>query len=288
MKTKHRAILITSFLLALTALAIIYICRHNITILNPKGSIGMKQRNLIYISSALMLLVVIPVYVMTVIFSIKYREGKKDSKYNPDWEHSYVAEAAWWGVPFVIILILAIITYKSSHELNPFKPLQSDKKPIEIQAIALQWRWLFIYPEQGVASMNYLQFPANTPLNFEITADAPMNSFWIPQLGGQIYAMPAMRSKIHLIADQEGEFWGRSANLSGTGFSGMRFNAVASSEEDFDKWVSKAKSSGNALTFSDYEQLAEPSEDREPMTYRLAHQNLFDQVLMKYEPEGAH
>ena len=163
------------------------------------------------------------------------------AKHAPDWEHNYIAEYCWWGVPIVIIVILAVTTWKSSHDLNPFKPIESEKKPLAIQVVALHWKWLFIYPEQGIATVNFVQFPEKTPINFEITSDAPMNSFWIPQLGGQIYAMPAMRSKLHLIANEIGSFRGVSANISGKGFAGMTFTAKSSSEEDFDAWVQSGK-----------------------------------------------
>lgn len=285
MKAKYKTTLIILFFLAMIALGVFYISTHDIIVLNPKGFIGKQQRNLMYISSALMLIVVIPVYIMTLFIGWKYRESNKKADYNPDWEHSYVAESVWWGVPFLIILVLAIITWKSSHELSPFKPLQSDKAPIEIQAVALEWKWLFIYPEHGVATINYIQFPTNTPIHFEITADAPMNSFWIPQLGGQIYAMPAMRSRINLIADQAGEYMGRSANFSGTGFAGMGFTAKASSEEEFNAWLSTAKKSGSTLNFSDYEKLVAPSSNNPPTTFKLSDTDLFEQILMKYEPQ---
>lgn len=283
MKAKYKGILAALVSLSLIALLIVFLCTRNVPLLEPKGLIGHKERNLILIAAALMLIVIIPVFIMTLIFACKYREGNSKAKYTPDWGHSYVAEAVWWGVPFVIILVLAIITWESSHSLNPFKPIESDQKPIEIQAVALEWKWLFIYPEHGVATVNEVQFPTNVPINFEITADAPMNSFWIPQLGGQIYAMPSMRSKLHLIADTEGQYWGRSSNFSGEGFAGMTFAAIASSEDEFDRWISKAKSS-KSLDYQNYQQLVVPSTNHPPTFYRLGDDDLFDQILMKYEP----
>ena len=193
MKRAFKVIIISLLIIATGALTAYYISSHNIAVLEPKGMIGLKERELIITASLLMLIVVIPVLVLAIVFGWKYREGR-DAKHTPDWEHNSIAECCWWGVPVVIIIILAVITWKTSHELNPFKPIQNGKKPIEIQAVALNWKWLFIYPEQQIATVNYVRFPDNTPINFEITADAPMNSFWIPQLGGQIYAMPAMRT----------------------------------------------------------------------------------------------
>jgi cytochrome o ubiquinol oxidase subunit 2 len=177
-----------------------------------------------------------------------------------------------------------MITWKSTHDLNPFNPIVSDKKAVKIQVVALQWKWLFIYPEQGIATVNFIQFPVDTPVNFEITADAPMNSFWIPQLGGMIYAMPAMRSKLHLIASEMGDFRGVSANLSGTGFAGMTFVAKSSSLADFEGWVQTVRQSKSQLTAESYKQLVMPSQNNPVATYILQDNNLFEEVLMKYMP----
>lgn len=283
-KMKKIFIIVLSLLVAagLVALLGLYISTHNIAMLEPKGLISDKERDLIVTCSLLMLIVVIPVLVLTFIFAWRYRENGAKRKHTPDWEHNYIAEMCWWGVPFVIILILAVITWKTSHELDPFKPLPESKKPIEIQVVALNWKWLFIYPQQGIATVNWVEFPEKTPLNFEITADAPMNSFWIPQLGGQIYAMPAMRSKLHLMATEKGSFEGRSTNISGKGFSGMIFTAKSSSENDFQEWVDLVKSSGRVLDKNSYNALVEPSEYDPVSYYVLEDPNLFDQIIMKY------
>ena len=241
MKKIFKILIVVLLLLGVGALTALYISNNAIPVLEPKGMIGERESELLITASLLMLIVVIPVLVLTLAFAWKYRESNTKAKHAPDWEHNYIAEYCWWGVPVVIIVILAITTWKSSHELNPFKPIASDKKPISIQVIALDWKWLFIYPEQGIATVNFVQFPEKTPVNFEITSDAPMNSFWIPQLGGQIYAMPAMRSKLHLIATEPGSFRGVSANISGRGFAGMRFTAKSSSDEEFDQWVGRCQ-----------------------------------------------
>jgi cytochrome o ubiquinol oxidase subunit 2 len=284
MKKAFKVALIVLLCLGAVAVGAYFILTSDIIVLNPKGMIGIKERDLIVTASLLMLIVVIPVYILTWVFAWKYREGGTESRHEPDWEHNYIAEYCWWGVPLVIVAILAVITWKSSHELNPFKPLESDKKPVTIQVVALQWKWLFIYPEQGIASVNFVQFPEKTPVNFEITADAPMNSFWIPQLGGQIYAMPAMRTKLHLIADEVGSYRGLSSNISGKGFAGMTFTARASSDADFQSWVNGIRSSGKTLNFASYEQLVEPSEYVPASYYYLDDRNLFNQILQKYEP----
>jgi len=281
MKKVFKIVFITLFCLAAVALTALYISMNTIDVLEPKGMIGEKEADLIITCSLLMLIVVVPVLLLTWIFAWKYREGHSN-KHEPDWEHNYIAEYCWWGIPIVIVIILAVITWRSTHELNPFKPIENGKKPVAIQVVALDWKWLFIYPEQGIATVNFVQFPEKTPINFAITSDAPMNSFWIPQLGGQIYAMPAMRSKLHLIANETGRFKGVSANISGRGFAGMRFIAEASTDAEFDAWVGKVKASGKHLNLETYNQLASPSEYH-PVEYFILDKNdLFDQVLMKY------
>jgi cytochrome o ubiquinol oxidase subunit 2 len=282
MKKAFKIALVSLLCLGAIALSALYIGTHEIAVLEPKGMIGEKERELIITASLLMLIVVLPVLILTWAFAWKYREGNEKAKHAPDWEHNYIAEYCWWGVPVVIIVILAVTTWKSSHDLNPFKPIASENKPLSIQVVALNWKWLFLYPELGIASVNFVQFPKNTPLNFEITSDAPMNSFWIPQLGGQIYAMPAMRSKLHLIANEEGSFRGMSANISGTGFSGMRFTAKSTTAEEFNQWVVQVKNSTKHLDLNTYNQLVEPSEYDPPAYYKLMQEDLFDRILMKY------
>ncbi len=255
--------------------------RSFIAILFPKGIIALEQRNLLLIIQALMLIIIIPVYVLTFVFSWKYSAGNPKGKYDPDLVDNVVAEYFWWGIPCILTLIIGVLTWIKTYQLDPYKPLESNKKEMTIQVVALQWKWLFIYPEEKIASLNFLQFPKQTPIHFEITADAPMNSFWIPHLGGQIYAMPKMKTELHLIADEAGDFRGSSANLSGEGFAGMHFITRASSEEDYHKWVEKAKKA-KVLKWEDYEKMAEPSSDNPEELYRLKDEKLFDQILMKY------
>ncbi len=250
--------------------------------LNPKGEIAQKELTLMIIATVLMLIVVIPVFLMTFFICLKYRASNRKAVYNPNWDNNLVAEIIWWGFPFVIILILSFFTWTSSHDLDPFKPLKSDNKPITIQVVALQWKWLFIYPEEKIASINFFQIPEKTAINFEITADAPMNSFWLPQLGGQIYAMPGMKTKIHLIADNVGDYKGSSANLSGIGFAAMTFIAKATSQEDYDKWVKSVQQSANDLDMKAYDELAKPSTDIPKPSYQLKDGDLYNKVVMKF------
>lgn len=280
MKTNFKILISVLVFIAVIAVSALYISSHSIAVLDPKGMIGEKERDLIITASLLMLIVVVPVFVFALFFAWKYRAGNK-ARHEPDWEHNYIAEYCWWGVPLFIVVILAVITWKSSHELNPFKPLDSTTKPLTIQVVALEWKWLFIYPEQGIATINFVQFPEKTPINFEITADAPMNSFWIPQLGGQIYAMPAMRSKLHLIANEVGSYRGASANISGEGFAGMVFTAKSSTDADFNQWVLSVQQS-TVLNLDTYNQLVEPSSYNPVAYYKLGQPNLFDQIMMKY------
>lgn len=234
------------------------------------------------ITALLSLIVVVPVFAMTAYIAWNYREGNTKAKYQPNWDHSQLAESIWWFIPLALISILAAITWVSSHRLDPYKPLASTNNPLTIQVVALQWKWLFIYPQQDIASVNYVQLPVDTPVTFEITADAPMNSFWIPQLGGQVYAMAGMQTKLHLMASEAGNYRGSSANISGEGFAGMKFTAHASSQEDFDQWVQTAKQSPKQLGKGEYTALAKPSKDNKVATYAAADENLYHTIMMKY------
>jgi cytochrome o ubiquinol oxidase subunit 2 len=269
-------------ILASLALLFWYLQHNNVEVLNPKGLIAEKQKSLVIIASLLMVIVVIPVFVMTFYFVWKYRAGNPKAKYSPDWAVNHLAEAIWWGLPCLIVVALSIIAWKSSHELDPFRPLDVEGKPMRVQVVALQWKWLFIYPEQKIATVNFLRIPQDTPINFEITSDAPMNSLWIPQLGGQVYAMPGMKTKLHLIANEAGNFRGSSANLSGSGFAGMRFYVTAGPQADFDEWVATAQHSQSFLNSDEYGHLAEPTADHPKATYVLQEDDLFDRIVMKY------
>lgn len=251
-----------------------------IAILLPKGYIALEERNLLLIIQAIMLLIVIPVYLFTFIFSWKYSAQHPESKYDPDLVDNRIAEYFWWGVPTVLTIIVAILTYIKTDQLDPYKPIPGNKPSKTIQVVALQWKWLFIYPEEQIATVNFFQIPVGTPIRFEITADAPMNSFWIPHLGGQIYAMPGMKTLLHLIADEAGTYRGSSANLSGEGFSGMSFFVKASTEAEFQEWVAKTKSSGQSI---DYAALSRPSKNN-PVELFQSEDGLFDKIIMKYMP----
>ncbi len=253
-----------------------------IVMLFPQGLVALVERNLLFVIQGLMLIVIIPVYILTFIFSWKYNAKNPKGTYDPDLVDNVAAEYVWWGVPLVMTLIVAGLSWHYTVQLDPFKPIDNGKKAVNIQVIALQWKWLFIYPDEKIATVNFIQVPKGTPIHFDITADAPMNSFWIPSLGSQIYAMPKMKTQLNLIADSEGDFRGCSANISGEGFSGMVFTTRASTDEEYSKWLEEAKKSASSMTLEEYNKLAAPSSYNAVATYRLDDAALFDHILMKY------
>ena len=260
-----------------------YLQRTNIPVLEPRGPIAQKEQHLIIITLLLSLIVVIPVFSLLFAFSWKYREGNpKKAKYSPDLDGNRIAETVWWLVPSAIILVLGIIIWNSSHALDPFKPLDSSTPAVTIQVVALDWKWLFIYPQQGVASVNFMQIPRQTPINFQITSDSVMNSFWIPQLGSQIYAMPGMSTQLHLLASSDGNFYGSSANISGSGFAGMNFIAKATSQTAFNQWVTSVKRSPDSLSQSAYAKLAQPSQNNPVAYYASGAPGLYATIINKY------
>ena len=255
----------------------------NMTLLDPVGQVGIDEKNLIITATLLMLLVVIPVIAMTFIFAWKYRASNTKATYAPKWSHSTKIEVVIWTVPILIIIALGVITYKSTHALDPYRPIESDVKPITIEVVAMDWKWLFIYPEQGIATVNKIVFPANTPINFRVTSDTVMNSFFIPGLGGQIYAMAGMQTKLHLIANKNAELDGISANYSGAGFTGMKFKAIATSQADFDAWVSEVKAAPKQLDSAQYAALSKPSQNNPVELFSSVTPNLFQVIIDKYE-----
>lgn len=282
MGKKLKFVAICVALVAIIAISIILLKDANFSVLQPKGEIGERERTILVFASLLSLLVVAPVFILTFFIVYKYRASNNKATYSPNWEHSKKLEIVWWLVPIALIAILSVVTIKTSHSLDPFKPIQSDKKPITIQVVAMQWKWLFIYPEQNIAVVNLAQFPVDTPIKFKITSDAPMNSFWIPQLGGQIYAMSGMSTQLNLIASSVGDYNGVSANISGSGFSGMHFIAKASSSSDFDNWVNSTKQVSNRLSVANYQELALPSKDVPVTYYSSVDAQLYDTIVMKY------
>ncbi|WP_144138709.1 ubiquinol oxidase subunit II [Paraburkholderia sp. BCC1884] len=254
----------------------------NLDILNPKGSVGLAERELIATSTWAMLIVVVPVIALTLLFAWRYRSTNKSADYQPGWTHSTAVEIAIWTIPTLIILFLAVLTWRTTHELDPYKPLESQVKPINVEVVALDWKWLFIYPDLGIASVNQLAIPVGTPVNFTITSDTVMNSFFIPQLGGQIYAMAGMQTRLHLIADEAGNYAGTSANFSGKGFSDMKFRTLATSPEEFNAWVAKVRASSDNLSMDRYHAVSAPSE-KDPVRYfSTVDPKLFHNIIARY------
>lgn len=233
----------------------------NMVLFDSSGSTGREIGDTMLLTMGLMLIVVIPTIILSVWMPAKYHESKEDSEYSPEWDHSNKIEFWAWGVPVIIIAVLAVIAYKTSYSLDPSKELESDKEPVTIQVVAMDWKWLFIYPEQQVATVNEIAFPADRPVEFLITSATTMNSFFIPALGSQIYAMAGMENRLNLMATEEGEYRGISANYSGFGFAGMRFKAKATSEEGFEQWLASVRASDKQLTDDEYARLGNKTRD---------------------------
>ena len=253
-------------------------------LLDPKGQVGVDERSLILTAFLLMLIVVIPVIVLTLVFAWKYRASNKKATFMPNWSHSTAIEVVVWLIPCVIILVLGTITWKTTHSLDPFKPLETkdNAKPITIEVVQLDWKWLFIYPEQHIATVNQVRFPAHVPVRFKITSDTVMGAFFIPQLGTQIYSMAGMQTEVNLIADHEGTFDGICSNFTGDGFSGMTFKAIATSKDQFQNWVSTVKQAPLQLDQAVYDKLAKPSEDTPVTYYSSVKPGLFKDIIGKY------
>ena len=242
-------------------------------LLHPAGAVAAQQGHLIVVSTLLMLLIIVPVMALTVLFAWRYRKSNTRATYTPDWDHSTQLELVIWAAPLLIIIALGAVTWISTHTLDPYRPLHrvnaahpvnSDVKPITVEVVALDWKWLFIYPQQGIAVVNDLAAPVNVPIEFKITASSVMNSFFIPALAGQVYAMPGMQTQLHAVINRAGDFEGFSANYSGAGFSDMRFKFHGMTQNDFAGWVQAARASGQALDRDGYLRLEKPSE-REPV-----------------------
>jgi cytochrome o ubiquinol oxidase subunit 2 len=249
-------------------------------VLDPKGPIALSEMTLIRNATWLMLIVVVPVFALLFWFAWWYRAGNAKAKYLPDWEHAKMDELIWWAIPFEIVLVLAALIWGSSHALDPHKPFdEAHGAPLIIEAVALPWKWLFIYPDHGIASVNELWVPVGVPLSFKVTADAPMNSLWLPALGGQIYAMTGMTNRIHLLASESGEYAGLSGNYSGEGFADMRFVVHALPAEEFEGWTQEK--SGHQLDWSVYQALRRPGTPT-PQAYHIVESELYDHIIAQF------
>ncbi|HEY4065738.1 MAG TPA: ubiquinol oxidase subunit II [Burkholderiaceae bacterium] len=265
-------------------------------VMKPAGDVAAQQGHLIVVSTVLMLLIIVPVIALTLLFAWRYRQSNKEATYTPDWDHSTALELVIWSAPLLIIIALGAVTWISTHTLDPYRALRridADRTvtpgtaPLVVEVVALDWKWLFIYPELGIASVNELAAPVDVPIQFKITASSVMNSFYIPALAGQIYAMPSMETQLHAVINQPGEFEGFSANYSGAGFSDMRFKFHGLSEADFQKWVQAVKANGTMLNRDAYLQLEKPSQ-RDPVRHYAGFDaDLYDRIVNRCVAPGA-
>ncbi len=251
-------------------------------ILDPKGPIALAERGLLFTAILVMLIVVVPVFVLAVGFTWRYRASNNKARYEPDWSYSGRIDGVIWLVPALIVAALGIHVWIYTHKLDPYKRLASSVPPIEVEVVAQDWKWLFIYPKQEIAVVNRLVFPSGTPLSLRITSDTVMNSFFIPALGGQIYAMAGMQTRLNLLAFEPGRFMGRNVQYSGGGFADQHFEAIATPPEEFNAWVEKVKQSANKLDVATYCALAKPSRKHPVTSYSTVERNLFDRIVAKY------
>jgi cytochrome o ubiquinol oxidase subunit II len=248
-------------------------------ILDPQGPIGSAQLLLLINSTEIMLVVVVPVILATLGFAWWYRSSNPRAKRSEELAYEGRIDFVVWSIPALVVILLGGVNWISSHELDPRAPIAANAKPLEVDVVSLDWKWLFIYPDQGIAALNQLVIPAGTPINFRLTSATVMNSFFVPQLGSQIYTMPGMTTHLNLLADRPGEFPGISANFSGNGFADMRFTVKAVPAGDFDGWVAQVRGSGSALDIPGYAALANPSQAVPPTTFRTVEPKLFERIV---------
>ena len=259
----------------------------DMVVLSPSGDVALQQSHLIIISTILMLIIIVPVIFLTLFFAWRYRQSNTAAKYDPEWHHSTALEVVIWAAPLVIIIALGAITWVNTHKLDPFRPLDridstktaAGVKPITVEVVALDWKWLFFYPDYGIATVNEMAAPVDVPINFKITATSVMNSFYVPALAGMIYAMPGMQTQLHAVINKAGEYEGFSSNYSGPGFSQMRFSFHGLDQAGFDAWVARVKQNGTALNRDTYLKLEKPS-IKEPVHYYSSFEGgLYNAVL---------
>ncbi len=261
----------------------------NMIVLNPFGDVALRQRDLLVQSTVLMLLIIVPVIVLTLVIAWRYRAANREARYEPDWDHSAQLELLIWGGPLLIIICLGAITWMGTHLLDPYRPTDridaarpgtGGVKPLEIQVVALDWKWLFIYPEQNVAAVNELALPVDRPVRFTLTSSTVMNAFYVPALAGMIYTMPSMQTQLHAVLNTPGDFAGLSSNYSGAGFSKMRFAVRGVDEAGFAGWIAKAKAgTGGDLTRAAYTTLEAPSEGDAVRYYSSVDDTLFHAIV---------
>jgi len=279
----------------ITALGALLLSGCDTVVLSPSGDIAAQQASLIVWSTILMLIIVVPVIVLTLLFAWRYRASNKDATYSPDWDHSTSLELVIWAAPLAIIIALGALTWVSTHKLDPYRPLDriaegkpvpADVEPLIVEVVAMDWKWLFFYPEEGIAVVNELAAPVDRPIKFKITATTMMNSFYIPALAGQIYAMGGMETQLHAVINKAGSYEGFSANYSGAGFNGMRFTFQGMSDTDFEQWVSRIKAQGEPLRRDNYKALEQPSINNPVQYFSAVAPGLYDAILNRCVDPG--
>jgi cytochrome o ubiquinol oxidase subunit 2 len=256
------------------------------SLLDPQGAVGVAEKTLLLDSLAIMLAIVIPTLLATLAFAWWFRASNKRAVHWPTWHYSGQLELLVWAIPLLTIMLLGGVAWVSAHDLDPAKPLASTNQPLNIQVVSLDWKWLFIYPDDHLATLNQLVIPAGVPVHFDLTSSSVMNAFFIPQLGSMIYTMNGMADQLNLIADHPGTYYGRSSHYSGDGFSGMQFETRALSPADFASWVAATRDHGPALTSQSYLALAKQSQNDPPATYGTIEPGLFDKIVTQKLPPG--
>lgn len=287
-----RAAIVGILVLSAGAAAMVYLMQGaDIAVLQPMGPIALAEKRVIVVTFLMSSIIVVPVFFLLFFFAWKYRAHSPEAHvhHNRNWDHDNpTAEFLWWLGPSAIIAVLAVVAWQSSHALDPYVPLQGRGDAVTVQVVALDWKWLFIYPEQGIATINELTIPAGRPVHFLLTADAPMNSFWIPSLGGMIMVMPGMQTELYLASDNPGVFEGYSGNLSGKGFSGMNFKVNAVRAEQFDEWIASVRTVSNTLDHTAYADIRKQSEDDPVSYFSTVKPDLYTSIYMKFMPYNPH
>ena len=253
-------------------------------VLDPQGPIAEAERQIMFNSTGIMLAIVIPTMLATLGIAYWFRASNKRARYLPEFAYSGRLEVLVWSVPIMTVILVGGVAWVGSYDLDPPKAIASAGKPVRVQVVALDWKWLFIYPDQGIAAVNQLTVPLGTPISFELTSSGVMNSFFVPQLGGQIYTMAGMVTRLNLRADHAGTYRGISSNYSGAGFSDMHFNVDVIPEERFAQWLSATRTAGPTLDSQSYSELAKPSQAIAPFTYRAVASGLFNTILSAESP----
>ena len=279
-----RKILISILAVTLGILGIILvISSENTLTMHPKGVIAKDILDLICTNFVLMGLIIIPTFLLLFWVVWRYCIKNEHAVYDPHHSFGRMGPVLMWGLPCIIVIALSLVTWDATYKLNPYKPIDSEVKPLTVQVVALDWKWLFIYPELGIATLNYLHIPAHTPIHLQLTADdAPMNSFWIPQLCGQIYSMTGMTTQLYLMADEAGDYAGKAVEINGEGYSDMTFLVKAVAPMEFENWVQLAKESPLHLTEDVYKDLVKHFVKKDILLYSEVEKNLYHKIVHKY------